>query len=388
MNKIRVNFKRLFNQKTATIKILQLVTKRQFRGAEVFAAELSQELIRRGHHIVFAGLYSPSAHVLEVKKAKNIDLKGKKLFFNPLLLLKLILLVRKEQPDVVQANGSDTLKYAVLTSLFFHRMKITYRNISMVSSWTKKGSFRHLFNRWLFRHVDYVTSVGDHSLRDLTALYGYDPSQASVVRRGIPEYKYEKQEQRNKLNNLFKIGEEERIIMHVGQFSSEKNHPFLIDAFEEIKKVHPSVKLILIGEGENYRKINDEVKRKNLQKDILFAGYQKEVQSWLSAADIFVLVSTIEGVPGVILEAAMQGVPAVAVNVGGVEELIFNGETGWIVEKHDKIDFSGAVLQLLQQEEQRKSFGAAAAAFVKANYSVGSCADAFEKIYEQLKNEI
>jgi glycosyltransferase involved in cell wall biosynthesis len=84
----------------------------------------------------------------------------------------------------------------------------------------------------------------------------------------------------------------------------------------------------------------------------------------------------------------MQGVPAVAVNVGGVEELIFNGETGWIVEKHDKIDFSGAVLQLLQQEEQRKSFGAAAAAFVKANYSVGSCADAFEKIYEQLKNEI
>ena len=101
MNKIRVNFKRLFIQKTATIKILQLVTKRQFRGAEVFAAELSQELIRRGHHIVFAGLYSPSAHVLEVKKAENIDLKGKKLFFNPLLLLRLILLVRKEQPDVI-----------------------------------------------------------------------------------------------------------------------------------------------------------------------------------------------------------------------------------------------------------------------------------------------
>ena len=351
----------------------------------MFAAELSQELIRRGHHIVFAGLYAPPEHVLEVKGADNIDLKGRKMFVNPVLLFQLVRLIRKERPDVVQANGSDTLKYAVLAGRLIPGLKIIYRNISMVSSWSKKGSWRHRFNRWLFGHVDYVTSVGERALQDLIDLYAFNPNHASVVRRGIPEQAYDKAQQRKKLINQFGFDENVRILMHVGQFSPEKNHPFLISAFERIKGAFPNVKLILIGEGVNYRKTIDEVNRKQLQNDILFAGYQNEVQSWLSGADLFLLTSTIEGVPGVILEAGMQGVPAVAVNVGGVGEVIRNGETGLIIDQHDETAFAAAVVQLLQHADTRKRCGAAAAEYVKAHYGVVSCAIAFEKIYEQIK---
>lgn len=352
----------------------------------MFAAELSQELIRRGHLIVFAGLYPPPENVLTVKGANNIDLNGKKMFINPFLLVRLLRLIKKEEPDVVQANGSDTLKYAVLAGKLIPGLKITYRNISMVSSWSKKGSWRHQFNQWLFGRVNFVTSVGANALQDLISLYGYEPVKAAVIRRGIPDFPYVPALQRKKLIERFGFSESDRILMHVGQFSPEKNHSFLLSVFVKIKNEIPAVKLIMIGEGATFRKTVNEVKQWQLENDAFFAGYQQEVQSWLSGADLFLLTSTIEGVPGVILEAGMQGVPAVAVKVGGVGEVIRNGETGLMVERHDEQDFTAAVLQLLRDETLRKKCGQQAATYVKANYSVSSCAIAFEKIYEQLKN--
>ena len=257
----------------------------------------------------------------------------------------------------------------------------------MVSSWSAKGSLRHRFNHWLFRHVDFVTSVGDKALQDLIDLYEFPSASAAVIRRGIPEEQYDKTLQRQLLLDKFGFASDARILMHVGQFSAEKNHPFLIESFVRIKARYPSAKLILIGEGVNYRRIVDEVSGKGLAHDIVFAGYQNNVQGWLAGADMFVLTSTIEGVPGVVLEAGMQEVPSVAVKVGGVGEVIQNGITGLLVEQHDADQFAEAVLYFLQHEDKRIACGKAAAKLVKTSFSVSSCASAFEKIYSQMQQQ-
>ncbi len=341
-------------------------------------------LVKNNHQIIFAGLYAPPANVLEVEGASHVDLHGSRSFFSLGLLRALIRLIKKEKPDVIQANGSDTLKYAVLAKVFMPGLRITYRNISMISAWSKKGSLRHSFNKWLFRHVDYVTSVGEQALQDLRQSYQYPSTQTAVIRRGIPHFDYDSSVEKKKIAATFQFNANATLLIHVGQFSPEKNHQFLIDCFPLIKKQCPDVKLLLLGEGKLLQEMKEKVMNKELQQDIIFVGYQKEVQRWLSAADLFVMTSTVEGVPGVVLEAGMQKVPAVAVNVGGVGEVVIDHQTGLLVPQHDAQLLADAVIDLLKDEEKRKQYGKNACTFVQQNYSLEKCRTSFEAVYEKL----
>lgn len=365
-----------------------MVTKRQYRGAEVFAAELSALLGAHGHEVIFAGLYPAPGNALTAAHALNIDLDGKKSALNFSLLKKLAALVREHQPDIIQANGSDTLKYAVLVKKwYFPNIPVLYRNISMVSSWASAGSIKNLLNRMLFRQVDFVTSVGQPSLDDLVKTYQYPVEKTMVIRRGIPEMAFDTTASRNMLSDKYGFHPADPLVMHIGQFSDEKNHPFILDAFREVLAHQPNARLILIGEGKNYSRIADTVSQSaGLRSHVFLAGHQSPVQEWLAGADIFILGSTIEGVPGVILEAGMQGVPTVAVQVGGVSEVVQDDVTGLLLHKHDPKAFAGAICRLIEDKPLRDKLGQSARAFVSAHYSLDACRRNFETLYARVLN--
>lgn len=365
--------------------IVQLVTKRQFRGAEVFAAELSALLGSHDHRVIFAGLYSPGQHPLVAEHAENIDLNGQKSAFSFSLLRKLVALIRETKPDIIQANGSDTLKYAAIARrLYFPHIPLVYRNISMVSSWTSAGSMRTRFQRMLFRQVGFVASVGPQSLEDLVKTYHYPAEQTKVIRRGIPDLPYDHRASRAVISRTFDFSESDPVVMHIGQFSDEKNHDFLIDSFSRVLRECPSARLVLIGEGKRFHEIAEKIRLQKLDDHIFLAGHRSPVQEWLAGADLFILGSTIEGVPGVILEAGMQSVPSVAVNVGGVKEVVRDGETGLLLAGHDPEAFSRAIIRLLTETDTRKKMGSRARDYVVANYSLESCLRNFEDMYRSL----
>lgn len=367
--------------------ILHLVTKRQYRGAEVFASELCGMLAKNGHRVIFAGLYAPPAgQELDVPGAVNIDLNGKKSPLHFALVKNVASLIRQYQPDVVQANGSDTLKYAVLAKKwYFPHMPVIYRNISMVSSWARTGSVKRLINRMLFRQVNFVTSVGRQSLEDLIKTYHYPRKKTQVINRGIPEERYDKEASRKMIRDLYGWKQGDPVVMHIGQFSDEKNHGFMVECFARLLQTCPDARLVLIGVGKNLEKVTSQVKQMGLESHIAFAGHRSPVQEWLAGADVFILGSTIEGVPGVVLEAAMQSVPAVAVQVGGVGEVVQDGKTGILLPSHDKQAFIDAMARLLTDAGTRNEYGRNAREFVMEHYSLRSCLHQFEKLYEEVQ---
>lgn len=365
------------------MKIIQLVTKRQYRGAEVFAAALSSALQERGHEVLFVGLYPPPDNVLTASNSRNIDLNGNKRAFSWSLLFQLVKLVRSEKPDIIQANGSDTLKYAVLTKLLVPGTNIIYRNISMVSAWVKKYGVKKWFNRFLFSRVNRVTSVGQQSLNDLLATYDYPQNKARLIRRGIPYLEYDPVAIRQQLATQYGFETTDPILVHVGQFSTEKNHPFLLESFKKVVAIHPNVKLLLIGEGKNMSVTRQLVADHQLENNIIFTGHKENVQEILAGCDIFILGSTVEGVPGAILEAALQGLPSVAVKVGGVGEVVINGKTGILIDKHDPSDFSIALIHLIEHSTFRKFLGQGARDFVYEQYGLQHCAEEFIQLYEE-----
>ena len=369
------------------MKIIQLVTKRQFRGAEVFAAQLSKDLIDLNHEIVWIGLYENKNLSLNVEGAKSYDLMSKKAYFFSLKgLFSLIKILKHENPDVIQSNGSDTLKYAVIASFFVNRIPITYRNISIISMWLN-SSIKKVFYRLLFSKVDYVTSVGNYSRIDFINAINFNPSKVEVIRRGIPINKVDVILNNFNIKNKYNLKETDQLLVHVGNFSPEKNHIFLIDVMNEIKKTNQSIKLICLGEGVLFNYFSEEIKKNQLEDTIYLFGFCNSPQQVIKQSKVLLLCSKIEGVPGVILEAAAHKIPSVASNVGGIREIVIDSETGFLINNFDIMNFAMKILTLINNEKLAKKMGEKAYEILVNEFDPKTNALKFVNLYNQLIKE-
>lgn len=101
------------------------------------------------------------------------------------------------------------------------------------------------------------------------------------------------------------------VIGHIGRFNPQKNHKFLIDIFEKCFEKNQKVRLMLIGDGEGRKEIENKVKERGLQDNVIFMGVRKNVPELLQAMDVFVFPSLYEGLPVTMIEEQAAGVPAV-----------------------------------------------------------------------------
>jgi len=370
----------------AKMKILQLVTKRQYRGAELFAAYLSGELIKLGHEIIFVGLYENENTVLNVEYADNRDLiSAKNGRFSIGLVQKIIKLVKETKPDIIQCNGSDTLKYAVAASCFFGNIPLVYRNISIISEWISNGPKKIVYKK-MFQYISYVTAVGDEALADFIKTYNYPINQTEVIRRGIPIKGLDRDGLYKELRLYMGFDEKTKIALHIGNLSPEKNHEFLLDIFEELKNEDSDIKLVCVGSGILLEKMKQIVQERCLSQSVFFLGFRKDIPELLAGSDCLVLCSKVEGVPGVIMEAGTQKIPSISTNVGGVSEVLIDGQTGFLIDNFDKKVFKEKLMELMQNSDLRRILGENAFNMISKGFDPEINAKKFEGLYRNLIN--
>lgn len=117
---------------------------------------------------------------------------------------------------------------------------------------------------------------------------------------------------RTSIRSSLAIPDEAMVLGHVGRFSPEKNHAFLIEVFEQFKAFRPEAQLLLVGDGPEMDSARALSEAKGLEKSIIFAGRQQNVSDYLSAMDYFILPSTFEGFGNVLLEAQVSGLHCLA----------------------------------------------------------------------------
>lgn len=108
--------------------------------------------------------------------------------------------------------------------------------------------------------------------------------------------------------------EDKLVVGHVGRFSNQKNHDFLIDIFKSINQLDKKSVLLLVGQGELYNKIQSKVKTLGLEKNVIFLGQRNDVEKILQGMDIFLLPSLYEGLPVIGVEAQASGLPCFMAN--------------------------------------------------------------------------
>uniref|UniRef100_A0A7C5UT94 Glycosyltransferase n=1 Tax=candidate division CPR3 bacterium TaxID=2268181 RepID=A0A7C5UT94_UNCC3 len=217
---------------------------------------------------------------------------------------------------------------------------------------------------------------------------GYNREKFWVIHNGINIEEFSLSLNRESIKQHYKLPLSKPVITCVANLRSEKGHKDLILALNYLKKAGKTFVALFIGEGEMEQDLINSVKSLNLDNDILFLGSRstKEIANLLSVTDIFVLSSLREGLPTSIIEAMASGCPVVATRVGGVPELVVDGETGFLITPGDVKELTLKLMLLLNNSELRANMGMAGKSRAVTQFSLHKMVAEYESLYKNLFN--
>ena len=141
------------------------------------------------------------------------------------------------------------------------------------------------------------------------------------------------------------------VLSFVGELSPRKNQRFLIQAMPKIKELIPNAKLLLIGDGDEREALCALASDLGIARDVVFFGKREDAGNFMNASDVYVSASKSEGLPFNIVEALGVGVPIVASYTKGQEDVIIDGESGYLYEPDNTEDFVERIRKLHDGEE-------------------------------------
>ena len=362
------------------MKILQLIQRNQLRGAEIFAAQLSEELQNQGNEVMIISLFEGNAQLPFNGKQVCLQANSKSRFWNKSAWKKLANVIQEFQPDIVQANAGDTLKYAAFSRMLLGwKAKLIFRNANFISGFV--DSFpKKLFNQFLLKQVAGVASVSALCSEDFKKTFRFPENKIKVLPIGVLEVKANPSLPED-INGL--LGNSDFLI-HIGSFVPEKNHKELFSIFDYVILKYPKLKLLLIGEGKLKSKYQKQFAGR---PEVVFLGSRTDVDAILPFAKALLLPSMIEGLPGVILEAMNCSIPVISYDVGGVSEVLLPGKTGWLIPFGDKEKFVEAIEEVLSMTEDLKlNLLTNAKELIEEHYQISMVAKKFEAFYTKVLN--
>lgn len=177
------------------------------------------------------------------------------------------------------------------------------------------------------------------------------------------------------------LGRDEVIVTCVAELTPNKNHTFLLDAWQRLSPRRGSAHLLLVVTGENEVALQRKVEREQIPR-VHFLGYRKDVPQILQETDTVTLVSKREGLPKSIMEAMAAGKPVVATNVRGNRDLVEHERTGLLVEPGDVAGLAGALERLVSDRRLRETMGAAGRKKIQ-DYSLEKVLEEMTAIYDR-----
>ena len=307
------------------MKIMQVIPYFCFGGAEIMCENLTYALKNAGQEVFAVSLYhdrTPIARRMEEAGIRIVYL-DKKLGLDLSMVPKLIKIIRRERPDVVHTH-LDVIKYAVLAAKLAGVKKCVH-TVHSLADREAEGRVQKIINGFYFRRGWSLPVALTPEVRNSVAeFYGIPLRRVPVIYNGIDL-------SRCVPKTTYETGETVTIL-HVGRFDVPKNHPGLLEAFRLLLETHPECRLRLVGDGELRPDMEKLAREKGIADFVEFCGMQSNVYPYLHDADIFTLPSIYEGNPMTIIEAMGTGLPIVASRVGGIPDMISDGESGLLVE--------------------------------------------------------
>lgn len=376
--------KKQLEKNNKELRIMHLISSGGLFGAEKVMLSLAKSLNYNGTKSWIGAInnfHNPHLEVIEEAKKVNIPTvviksKGK---FDITAIKQIIEAIRKFNIDIIHTHN---YKANMIGFLAAKKTKVPIMSTlhGYIGNNFKLRCYERI-DRFMLRFFNKVVFVDDSLARCLrNGLVN-----SIVINNGI-NISSQATGHKTQVKGGLGIKEDELVIGSAGRLSKEKGHRYLIEAFARIVKKHSGVKLLIVGNGLQYQRLVDSVQQLGIEGNVIFAGYQEDMDKVYRGIDILVQPSLREGVPLAILEAMSYGLPVVATNVGGVANLIRNRETGLLINPASSKEIYNALLNLLEDKKLREELGQNAKQFVKENYSLDRMVNSYKRVYQEVLN--
>ncbi|MCX7893675.1 MAG: glycosyltransferase [Burkholderiales bacterium] len=293
-------------------------------------------------------------------------------------ILALRSILKRGRFDVVSTHSSgDTLVAGLAARLLWPR-PVHVRTRHLILPITHRATYT-----WLPDHVVAVT----HALADYLASAGVPRERISVIGSGIDLDAFDPDRTPPVLRSELGLAKNALVVGTVAILRVKKGHRDLLEAVPAIVAAVPEAVFVLAGDGPQRANLEREIAARGLADRVRMIGLRHDVANVLASLDLFVLPTHEEAGGQSFLEAQAMRVPVVSTRVGGVPEMVREGETALLVPPRDPAALAEAVIALARDPHRRRRMGEAARAWVLAEHGAGRMAERMLALYERLLAE-
>lgn len=361
------------------IKVLHIHSSTGIGGTEKITFDLLRKLDRRCFDVkvYFSCEAGPIQDYYHKEGIETSERRG---------ILKDIRFIINFKPEIIHLYGlRANLKWRLILWLLGFRYIIGslegLTNTDRIGFWRVKLDILTAY--FLKNYIAVSINVADY-----LKARGFPEDKLGVIYNGIEVDKYTplSKEKKEELKRSLDIPLNSIVISCVANLRIVKGHIFLIDALSALRELNFSA--IMIGDGTLRDSLIEYSIKKGLNDKTKFLGQRFDIPELLSITDIFVLSSLSEGMPLSIMEAMASGLPVVATNVGGVSELVVDGETGFFVPPRNPSLLAGKIKILIDNKSLRETMGIKGRARIKDNFTLEAMVKKTEELYKGLINNL
>jgi glycosyltransferase involved in cell wall biosynthesis len=388
----------------APIRVLRVIARLNTGGPALHVAYLAAGLRPRGYEttLVAGSLARGESSMSFVAEEAGVPIvrlpqlhRDISAFYDARSVTRLVELIRRDRPHILHTHtakaGAVGRIAALLSGAARPPIVVHTFHGHVLNGYfgpVPAEVFRRVERR-LARDTTRLVAVSPEVRDDLVRLGVAPKEKFSVIRLGIEldDRTHAGEAARTQFRRLFGVPDDRFVVGWIGRMTAVKRVPDVLEAFRRLLDRGVEATLCLVGEGPDREETERLARRLGIMRSCLFVGYQRDVAPYYALFDTFLLASANEGTPVVAIEALAAGVPVVATGVGGVADVVSEGEDGFLVERGDVAALAERMERLARDPELRRTMGATGRQRVPARYAVERLIDDTDELYRSLLAE-
>lgn len=361
------------------VRVMQFLQGLAIGGIERMVLDLVGGLDRSEFDTSFCTFDREGALADEVRAfGMPLHFRKRRAGLDPGFVLWLAQLVRRQRIDILHGHNATAFFYGAAAASLVPGTRFLYTEHDRAFPTPLRQRGLHAL---LSRRTDAVVTVSDTLKRNLVRYECFPAERVHVVKNGVrpPAPLRTRDEVRSELG----LGDRP-VAGIVARLAPVKNHALLLHAWQQVLRTVPDAVLLVVGNGTQAASLQALAVELEIERQVRFLGFRRDIADLLQAFDVFVLSSWSEGLSLTLLEAEAAGLPIVATHVGGNPEVVHDGQTGILVPSNEAVPMAAALARLLQDAALRRQLGERGRTFYGAHHTLDVMVDGYVRLYRRL----
>ena len=363
-------------------RVLHIYSSWTAGGAEKLMLTLAAALETRGIKNFIA---SPGDSYI-FKRAAELGVNARALVikgsFDPIGLVGLYLIVKKERINILHAHQGKVFWPCIIMKLIFgKKLKVVFHRHAQLP--------HRFYSRMHYTFADGVIAISKAVAKGLIEREKVPAQKVKVVYNGTDFIRFNSGVSGSEVREKYLLTGKPVIGTAAAMNRPKgKGQEYLLEAAQIVKITFPQARFLIVGTGEIEEDLKKLAKKLGVAGEVIFAGYQEEIEKYIAAMDIFCFLSwDTEGFGQVMAEAQGMGKPVIGTNIGGIPETFRDYETGVLIPSKNSELLAQVIIMMLSNKELLANMGRKAEAFAKENFSLDRMVDGVMGVYDEITGD-